>query len=344
MFRRYTMTSLLAGAVLSLATMPAAAVTVNSAQLGSLDGTLGYTPSTSGWAHSTNDTSGSYLGAISGRAQVFLLSLRLPELPTGMQVASAQLDVYAREVNAPNFNLDLWGLGYRADPNIIRGDSSPMTGDYPDIDGDGVPGGTNIVPFSDTTDLGAAYGIPSRVKLMDDMLTASTTVSDTTPISTTGNALAQFIQSLYNHGAVGGESGDFVVLRLTPDSGVNVTQTKRYRLYVAESGLPTAIPTLTIVFGPAAHPGDANGDGIVNLADLQILGDNWQSTTAGWSEADFTGDNIVNLADLQIIGDNWGYGTGGDAGFDQALESVAIPEPAGLLVLGLGNLLILCRR
>ncbi|MCC6681347.1 MAG: DNRLRE domain-containing protein [Phycisphaeraceae bacterium] len=83
------------------------------------------------------------------------------------------------------------------------------------------------------------------------------------------------------------------------------------------------------------HPGDANGDGLVNLADLQILGDNWQSSTAAWAEADFTDDGIVNLADLQIIGDNWDYGAGPDLSFDNALESagIAVPEPASATIL-----------
>ncbi len=81
------------------------------------------------------------------------------------------------------------------------------------------------------------------------------------------------------------------------------------------------------------QPGDANGDGMVNLADLQILGDNWQSTTATWATADFTGDGVVNLADLQILGDNWGFGVGSDVAFDEALAGVVIPEPACLALL-----------
>ncbi len=94
------------------------------------------------------------------------------------------------------------------------------------------------------------------------------------------------------------------------------------------------------------HAGDANGDGMVNLADLQILGDNWQATDAGWSAADFSGDQAVNLADLQIIGDNWGYGAGADVSFDEALAQVGIvvPEPATLGLLGLALPLILRRR
>ncbi len=92
--------------------------------------------------------------------------------------------------------------------------------------------------------------------------------------------------------------------------------------------------------------GDANGDGMVNLADLQILGDNWQSTTATWAEADFTGDGMVNLADLQILGDNWGIGVGSDLSFDQALSQVgaAVPEPASLSLIGLMGLMLFRRR
>ncbi|MCC6679674.1 MAG: hypothetical protein IT445_02120 [Phycisphaeraceae bacterium] len=99
-------------------------------------------------------------------------------------------------------------------------------------------------------------------------------------------------------------------------------------------------------FSPFAHAGDANFDGMVNLSDLQILGDNWQSTTADWSTANFTGDDTVNLADLQILGDNWGFGAGPDVAFDAALEQldVVIPEPASLMLLGITMTLVLRRR
>ncbi|MCC6683315.1 MAG: hypothetical protein IT445_20660, partial [Phycisphaeraceae bacterium] len=80
------------------------------------------------------------------------------------------------------------------------------------------------------------------------------------------------------------------------------------------------------------HPGDANGDGIINLADLQILGDNWQSTTADWSQGDFTGDGQVTLADLQVLGDNWGYSSQ-DITLEEALlaAGITVPEPGSLI-------------
>ncbi|MCC6680605.1 MAG: exo-alpha-sialidase [Phycisphaeraceae bacterium] len=97
----------------------------------------------------------------------------------------------------------------------------------------------------------------------------------------------------------------------------------------------------------ALDPGDANGDGMVNLSDLQILGDNWQSTTATWAEADFTGDGVVNLADLQIIGDNWGYGSGADLTFGEALAQrpgAGVPEPVSLALLLIPGAVALLRR
>ncbi|MCC6683404.1 MAG: PEP-CTERM sorting domain-containing protein [Phycisphaeraceae bacterium] len=101
-----------------------------------------------------------------------------------------------------------------------------------------------------------------------------------------------------------------------------------------------------VQIGAALHAGDANGDGLVNLSDLQILGDNWQSSGAIWDLADFSGDGTVNLSDLQILGDNWGFGVGPDISFDEALAQVglAIPEPTSLMLLGLGGLALLRRR
>jgi len=56
---------------------------------------------------------------------------------------------------------------------------------------------------------------------------------------------------------------------------------------------------------PSARlPGDANGDGIVDLADLTILARNWKKTGT-WSTGDFNGDGFVDLADLTILARNW---------------------------------------
>ncbi|MCC6682382.1 MAG: hypothetical protein IT445_15890 [Phycisphaeraceae bacterium] len=161
------------------------------------------------------------------------------------------------------------------------------------------------------------------------------------------------------------DADGFNLVQFTYDSGANtvslVVNGETVLDQVADLGTPTishvgfqffrttvegALDDFRVTVMSSLHPGDANGDGLVNLSDLQILGDNWQSTTAGWAEADFTGDGTVNLADLQILGDNWGFGAGPDLALDQALEQagLAIPEPAGLAVLGVGSLLLVRRR
>ncbi len=98
-------------------------------------------------------------------------------------------------------------------------------------------------------------------------------------------------------------------------------------------------------YTPIMTWGDANNDGQINLADLQILGDHWQSSSANWALGDFTGDGLVNLADLQVLGDHWGYGGSLDISFDDALAlaGLSIPEPTVVSLL-IPALMLLPRR
>jgi hypothetical protein len=57
--------------------------------------------------------------------------------------------------------------------------------------------------------------------------------------------------------------------------------------------------------------GDINGDGTVNVADLQALVAAWASQASppsgNWNAAaDLNGDGYVNVGDLQILVANWG--------------------------------------
>jgi len=76
----------------------------------------------------------------------------------------------------------------------------------------------------------------------------------------------------------------------------------------------------------ALAPGDANGDGKVNFADLVILAQNYGRTGATWFTGDFTGDGVVGFADLVALAQNYGYVRPTFTG--AAAEQATVPEPS----------------
>ncbi|MEO0530279.1 MAG: hypothetical protein AAF266_06835 [Planctomycetota bacterium] len=86
-----------------------------------------------------------------------------------------------------------------------------------------------------------------------------------------------------------------------------------------------------IVDDPLA--GDANGDGSVDLLDLDILGSNFGTMGgATFGDGDFNGDGNVDLLDLDVLGANFGA----------TADAVAVPEPAAMALLV--SLVLLRRR
>ena len=51
--------------------------------------------------------------------------------------------------------------------------------------------------------------------------------------------------------------------------------------------------------------GDANLDGSVNAADMNVIGLNWQDFVDSWGQGDLNGDGFVDAVDLNLLGMNW---------------------------------------
>ena len=83
--------------------------------------------------------------------------------------------------------------------------------------------------------------------------------------------------------------------------------------------------------------GDLNSDGYVGLDDLDIVLGAWnQSVPPGNPLADPSGDGFVGLDDLDIVLGNWNAGT-------PPADGAAVPEPAMVVLLALGGLVLLRR-
>ena len=115
--------------------------------------------------------------------------------------------------------------------------------------------------------------------------------------------------------------------------------------FVGRPGLSLAVDyegdTATLIAG--ATGGDANLDGKVTAADLDILRRNWknENLVRGWNRGDFNHDGLVNLIDLVITAQNWQAGVPG--GSPEALnveaflaDVQAVPEPSAGCLLAIG--------
>jgi len=104
---------------------------------------------------------------------------------------------------------------------------------------------------------------------------------------------------------------------------------------VTAPGATASPQDVTVVQAAAPLPGDANGDKIVDVADLGILAANY-GTTSGmtWADGDFTGDEAVDVADLGILAGNYGQSPCAAAGitlnFDEAYRQTFGTAPSHL--------------
>ncbi len=90
---------------------------------------------------------------------------------------------------------------------------------------------------------------------------------------------------------------------------------------------------------------DANLDGTVSILDFAALRANF-GTDGGWSGGDFNADGIVSILDFALLRNNFGFerGVAGSAGSLAYLLPTTIPEPTGIVTMGLAYAGLLRRR
>jgi hypothetical protein len=99
----------------------------------------------------------------------------------------------------------------------------------------------------------------------------------------------------------------------------------------------------TSVLARRTRLGDANLDGLVNLADFNRIASNFGQTSKIWYDGDFNYDGLVNLADFNLLASNFGLSAGPDGVVDPgdwSALATAVPEPMVGLWFGVGLMLV----
>ena len=76
-------------------------------------------------------------------------------------------------------------------------------------------------------------------------------------------------------------------------------------------GLILIAAALRVTFGflpapPPGCPGDADGSGVVDFADVSSVLANWGATGPAYRPGDGNGDGVVNFADVSAVLEHWG--------------------------------------
>jgi len=114
--------------------------------------------------------------------------------------------------------------------------------------------------------------------------------------------------NVYRGTTTGGEAATPVATHVAgtsfTDTGLTAGKTYYYLVTAVDGGGEG--PRGTEASAQAFLPGDANGDGKVDFADLVIVARDFGQTNATWSTGDFDGDGKVDFADLVIVARNYG--------------------------------------
>ncbi len=207
--------------------------------------------------------------------------------------------------------------------------------------------GNVVTPANDTLGEGAFGGKPASTPAGSDYagpLSGLSILGDTgTPFDATGATSETGGYDNANGfllGVVVVKSGDEVKFTGNFGSGT-LSDTDSYSVNGAEGySLSTDYATFSID-STGLLLGDANGDGKVDLSDLNIVLNNLGTTTSLRSNGNFDGAATIDLTDLNDVLNN--LGTSSSPSVSETLAS-AVPEPASLSLMAIGGLLVTRRR
>jgi hypothetical protein len=174
----------------------------------------------------------------------------------------------------------------------------------------------------------AAMG--SKILTATDLTSPAGGLANSTPfmtITTAGPTSTALTSSITLSGSYAGSG------HIADPAGAVITNYKGF----------TGVATRTI------KAGDINLDGNVNVNDLGLMGNNFNTTGKHWQQGDLNGDGNVNVNDLGILGNNFNQSGGTNTpltvtgvadtpGAGAGLGSSTVPEPASIALLGLALL------
>jgi hypothetical protein len=156
-------------------------------------------------------------------------------------------------------------------------------------------------------------------------------------VSTSGGIHRHLNAFLQDSGGGSGNPADgiyFTNLRLFSSDPSITTSDSIYLVY--NNGLGQSQFEAALDYLSSPLPGDANFDGVVNLADFNILAAHFGQTDRAWYQGDFNGDRTVSLQDFNLLASRFGQTNSG-----ATANPVSVPEPVsplGLFMLTLASL------
>jgi chitodextrinase len=228
-----------------------------------------------------------------------------PSVPTGLSAGTRTVTSIAFSWSASTDNVAVTGYKIYRDGTQIATTASRS---YTD---NGLTPGS---PFSYTV---AAYDAAGNTSLPSTALSTATLADSTAPTVPTGLSASNITSSSVrlswtastdNVGVAGyNVYRDNVKIASTvstnyTDTGLSPGATYTYTIAAYDS-VNTSAKSSGRTVTTLVVPGDANGDGHVDMLDLSILATSWLSSSD--LRADFNHDNIVNFLDLSIMASNW---------------------------------------